>query len=86
MMSQDHISATPSLSISSRAWRTGVTRGLVGFGLLGALCLLPFAPAQAQTTVNYSFEDGLLRGDPTAMKVPPKILTENGDHFIRITR
>jgi Polysaccharide lyase len=59
--------------------------GLVGFGLLGALCLLPLAPAQAQTTVNYSFEDGLLRGDPTAMKVPPKILTENGNHFIRIT-
>jgi hypothetical protein len=59
--------------------------GLVGFGLLGALCLLPLAPAQAQTHVNYPFEDGLLRGDPTAMKVPPKILTENANRFMRIT-
>jgi polysaccharide lyase-like protein len=59
--------------------------GLVGVGLLGALCLLPAAPAQAQSTVNYSFEDGLLHGTPTAMKVPPKILTENGNHFMRIT-
>jgi hypothetical protein len=85
MMSHAHMSATPSSSISPRAWRTGVTRGLVGVGLLGALCLLPLAPVQAQTTVNYSFEDGLLRGDPTTMKVPPKILTENGNHFMRIT-
>ena len=85
MMSQNRISATSSSSISSRAWRTGVTRSLVGIGLLGALCLLPVTPAQAQTTVNYSFEDNLLRGDPTTMKVPPKILTENGNHFMRIT-
>ena len=59
--------------------------GFVGFGLLGALCLLPLAPAQAQSTVNYPFEDSLLRGTPTTMKVPPKILTENANHFMRIT-
>jgi hypothetical protein len=53
--------------------------------LLGALCLLPITSAQAQTTVNYTFEDGVTRGDPTQMKVPPQILTENGNKFTRIT-
>ena len=53
--------------------------------LLGALCLLPITSAQGQTTVNYNFEDGLRRGDPTQMQVPPTIVTENGNKFMRIT-
>jgi hypothetical protein len=52
---------------------------------MGATWLVPLGSAHGQTTVNYTFEDGLMRGDPTAMKVPPKILTENGNEFMRIT-
>jgi hypothetical protein len=52
-------------------------------GLLGALWLVPLA--SGQTTVNYSFEDGVVRGDPTKMQVPPQILTENSNKFMRIT-
>jgi hypothetical protein len=54
-------------------------------GLLGALWLVPLASVHGQTTVNYSFEDGVVRGDPTKMKVPPQILTENSNKFMRIT-
>jgi Malectin domain/Polysaccharide lyase len=46
---------------------------------------VPLASVHAQATVNYNFEDGVLRGDPTSMKVPPKIITENGNKFMRIT-
>jgi Polysaccharide lyase len=53
--------------------------------LMGAAWLAPLAAAHAQTTVNYNFEDGVLRGTPTQMKVPPKILTETGKKFMRIT-
>jgi hypothetical protein len=42
--------------------------------------------AQAQTAVNYDFQDGLLRGTFTSMKVQPVILTEtNGNKYMRIT-
>ncbi len=53
--------------------------------LLGALWLVPLASVHGQTTVNYNFEDGVMRGDPTQMQVPPKILSENGNEFMRIT-
>jgi hypothetical protein len=35
--------------------------------------------------VSLNFEDGVRRGDPTQMQVPPKILSENGNEFMRIT-
>ena len=58
-------------------------------GLFGALMfagwLVPPASVHAQTTVNYNFEDGVMRGRASSMKVPPKILTENGNKFMRIT-
>src|SRR5262245_20005963 len=55
------------------------------FLLMFAVLLVPLASVQAQTTVNYNFEDGVMRGTPTKMKVPPKIVTENGKKFMRIT-
>jgi hypothetical protein len=53
--------------------------------LLSAMWLVPPASVHAQSSVNYTFEDGLLRGTPTRMQVPPRILTENGNKFMRIT-
>ena len=53
--------------------------------LMGAAWLVPLAAVHAQTTVNYNFEDGVMRGTPTQMKVPPKIITEPGNKFVRIT-
>jgi Polysaccharide lyase len=53
--------------------------------LMGATWLAPLTAVHAQTTVNYTFEDGVVRGDPTSMKVPPKIVTENGNKYMRIT-
>jgi hypothetical protein len=50
-----------------------------------AVLLVPLGSVHGQTTVNYDFEDGIVRGDPTRMKVPPKIITENGNKFMRIT-
>jgi hypothetical protein len=70
---------------SASAWRQGSKRGVSFLGLLCAMWLVPLAAVQAQTTVNYTFEDGVLRGKPTSMRVPPKILTENGNDFMRIT-
>jgi Malectin domain/Polysaccharide lyase len=55
------------------------------FVLMCAVLLVPLASVHAQTTVNYNFEDGVVRGSPTKMKVPPKIVTENGKKFMRIT-
>jgi Polysaccharide lyase len=49
-----------------------------------SIILLP-SPVQAQVSVNYDFEDGVMRGNPTSMKVPPKILEDNGYKFMRIT-
>jgi hypothetical protein len=72
-------------SWSPRAWRQGSLLGVSCLALLGAGWLGPLASAQAQTTVNYNFEDGVVRGTPTQMQVPPKILTENGNKFMRIT-
>jgi len=55
------------------------------FALMSAPWLSDVSSVQAQTNVNYDFEDGLLRGDPTKMQVPPKIVSENGNEFMRIT-
>jgi hypothetical protein len=70
---------------SASAWRTGAKVGGAFLVLMCAMWLVPLAAVQAQTTVNYTFEDGVMRGTPTKMKVPPKILTENGNEFMRIT-
>jgi hypothetical protein len=53
--------------------------------LMSVMGLVPLTSVQAQTTVNYTFEDGVLRGDPTRMQVPPTLLTEHGNTFMRIT-
>lgn len=72
-------------SWSPRAWRHASRIG----GLFGALMcagwLVPLAAVHAQTTVNEDFEDGQYKGSASSMKVPPKILTENGNKFLRIT-
>jgi Polysaccharide lyase len=39
----------------------------------------------AQSAVMYDFEDGRVRGASTSMQVPPKILTESNNQFMRIT-
>jgi hypothetical protein len=80
-----HTQFSIARSPAGRAWRKASTLGVSGVMLLGALSLVPLTSAQGQTTVNYGFEDGLLRGDPTQMKVPSKIVTESGNHFMRIT-
>jgi Polysaccharide lyase len=72
-------------SLSPRAWKNGSKFGVSCLVLMGALWLIPLASVHGQTTVHYNFEDGILRGDPTKMQVPPKILTENGNEFTRIT-
>jgi hypothetical protein len=41
--------------------------------------------AHAQTAVHYDFEDGQRRGHAVPMKVPPQMLTEGGNTFMRIT-
>jgi hypothetical protein len=74
-----------ALPTYSSAWRTGSKLGVAFLVLMCAMWLVPLAAVQAQTTVNYSFEDGVLRGKRTSMKVPPKILTETGNKFMRIT-
>jgi hypothetical protein len=71
--------------LSASTWRNTSKIGVSCLALLGAMWLVPLASVHAQTTVNYTFEDGVMRGDPTTMKVPPKILTENGNEFMRIT-
>ena len=50
--------------------------------MLGSLSL---AAVHGQTTVHYDFEDGRMRGTAVPMKVPPKMLTEGGNTFMRIT-
>jgi hypothetical protein len=72
-------------SWSPSAWPKGALLGVSCAALMGAAWLLPPASVHAQTTVNYNFEDEVMRGTPSQMKVPPKILTENGHSFMRIT-
>jgi hypothetical protein len=84
-MLQRIVSFALPTSWSPRAWRKGSLLGVSCLALMGAAWLLPPAPVHAQTTVNYDFEDGVMRGTPTRMKVPPKIITENGNKFMRIT-
>jgi Polysaccharide lyase len=50
-----------------------------------AVWLVPLAPAHAQSVVNEDFEDGRYSAAKTSMKVPPKIMEENGNKFLRIT-
>jgi hypothetical protein len=85
MMLQRIVSFAPPTSWNPSAWRQGSLLGVSCLALMWAGWLVPLASVQAQTTVNYNFEDGVMRGTPTQMKVPPKILTENGDKFMRIT-
>jgi hypothetical protein len=84
-MLQRLVSFALPTSWSPSAWRKGSLLGVACVALMGAVWLVPPAPVHAQTTVNYNFEDGVVRGDPTNMQVPPKILTENGNKFMRIT-
>ena len=70
---------------SPRAWRNASRIGGSFLALMFAGLLVPLASVHGQTTVNYNFEDGVVRGSPTSMKVPPKIITENGNKFMRIT-
>jgi Polysaccharide lyase len=66
-------------------WRNGSTLGVACLALVCAVLLVPLASAHAQTVVNEDFEDGKYSGDATSMKVPPSILEENGNKFLRIT-
>jgi hypothetical protein len=59
--------------------------GVVGLALMCAVWLGLSTPAHAQTVVNENFEDGQYSAVKTAMKVPPKILEEQGNKFLRIT-
>jgi hypothetical protein len=72
-------------SWSPRPWRNAPRIGGLFGALLFAVLLVPLAAVHAQTTVNYDFEDGVMRGKPTSMQVPPKIITENGNKFMHIT-
>jgi hypothetical protein len=72
-------------SFRARAWRNGSTIGLACFALMCAVLLVPLASAHAQSVVNEDFEDGKYSGDATSMKVPPRIMEENGNKFLRIT-
>jgi Polysaccharide lyase len=71
--------------VRPRVWRDGSLIGVSCFALMCAVLLVPLGSVHGQTTVNYNFEDGIVRGNPTYMKVPPKIITENGNKFMRIT-
>jgi polysaccharide lyase-like protein len=84
-MLQRLVSFALPTSWSPGAWRHGSLLGASCVALMGAMWLVPLASVHAQTTVNYNFEDGVMRGTPTKMKVPPKILTETGNNFMRIT-
>jgi Malectin domain/Polysaccharide lyase len=74
-------------SCRARAWRNGSTLGVACLALMCAVLLVPLAPARAQVTVVHEdFEDGKSsHTDMTSMKVPPKIMEENGNKFMRIT-
>jgi hypothetical protein len=84
-MLQRIIPFTLPTSWSPSAWRHGSRISGSFLGLMCAVWLGPLASVHAQTTVNYNFEDGVKRGRPTSMRVPPKIITENGNEFMRIT-
>jgi hypothetical protein len=72
-------------SWSPRAWRNASRIGGAFLALMCAGWLVPLAAVQAQTTVNEDFQDGQYKGSASSMKVPPKIITENGNKFLRIT-
>jgi hypothetical protein len=69
----------------ARAWRNGSTIGVACLALMCAVLLVPLASAQAQSVVNEDFEDGQYSGNATSMQVPPKIMDEGGNNFLRIT-
>ena len=50
-----------------------------------AMVLVAWTVVHAQPTIHHTFDDGVLRGTPTKMQVAPKILTEDGESFMRIT-
>jgi hypothetical protein len=56
-----------------------------GASVLIAAWLFSSTPAHAQSVVNEDVEDGKYSGDLTSMKVPPKIMTEGSNNFLRIT-
>jgi hypothetical protein len=51
--------------------------------MVGLWGLLSASTVSGATT--YNFEDGQLRGDPTSMRVAPRIIQEGSNHFMRIT-
>lgn len=69
----------------ARAWRQGSTLGVACLALLGAGLFAPRASVYAQTVVHEDFQDGKYSGHADSMKVPPKIMEENGNKFLRIT-
>lgn len=70
----------------ARAWRNGSISSVACLALMCAVLLVPLASAHAATTVvNEDFEDGQYRGVKNSMAVPPKIMTANGNKFLRIT-
>ena len=85
-MLQRLISLVLPTSWSPRAWRNASRIGGACLALLGAVLLVPLASAHAATTVvNEDFEDGLYTGVKDSMAVPPKIMEEGGNKFLRIT-
>jgi len=72
-------------SFHARAWRNGSISRVACLALMGAVWLVPLASAHAATIVNEDFEDGQYTGKKSSMKVPPKIMEENGNKFLRIT-
>jgi Polysaccharide lyase len=67
------------------AWRNGSTIGVACLALMCAVLLVPLASAHAQSVVHEDFEDGTYSGSRTSMRVPPRIMEENGNKFLRIT-
>jgi hypothetical protein len=62
-----------------------IPRG-VGWLIIGLGCAcVPSAAAHAQSVVHEDFEDGTYSGSRTSMRVPPRIMEENGNTFLRIT-
>lgn len=53
--------------------------------LIGPLWSVSHASTAGQTPVDYHFEDGMMPGAMTRMRVRPRILTEDDNSFLRIT-